>query len=399
MKLLMITGLGSAKDLASGHHGAFYNTLEEFHQYWDRIDIICPKVIHIQGRTLYESYPLQGWTLQKFSNVFLHISPYDGSTLLSKLKHFRWFLKKGQKLFQGNGFDLMTVQEFPPFYNGILARLLWKKILVLYVLEIHHIPGYPKASGLKELIYRYLWKIGLFIKWDFEKAAAVRVVNQNQVPDFLKKAGVLGEKIKYIPSLYLDLDVFRPLNLKKEFDLIFVGRLVENKGIKLLLQATAKLKAQNEKLKILVVGEGPLRKEIEKQITNYQLPITMHGWAKDAQEVAKLINQSKILIMPSYNEGGPRVVGEAMACGVPVLATSVGVVPDLIKPGISGEIIGWQAEDIAEKASALLADQEKYDLYSQAGMEIAKNFERKTMIKNYAEQLKAVIEQTSNTPT
>lgn len=44
MKLLMITGLGSAKDLASGKRGAFYNTLEEFHKYWERIDIIAPKV-------------------------------------------------------------------------------------------------------------------------------------------------------------------------------------------------------------------------------------------------------------------------------------------------------------------------------------------------------------------
>ncbi len=43
-KLLMITGLGSAEDLASNKRGAFYYTLEEFHKYWDRIDIIVPKV-------------------------------------------------------------------------------------------------------------------------------------------------------------------------------------------------------------------------------------------------------------------------------------------------------------------------------------------------------------------
>ena len=371
------------RNLAAGKRGAFCNTLEEFRQHWDRIDIICPKVIHTQGSTLRQSYPQPSRTGQVFENIFVHPSPWP-----LWLQPF-WIWKKGLEIYREQKFNLMTVHEYPPFYNGIGARLLWQKIKIPYILEIHHVPGYPRGNSFKERIYRKLMK--LFIKYDADKSTAVRVVNQNQVPDFLKRAGVPEEKIKYIPSLYIDLETFRPMNLKKEFDLIFVGRLVENKGIKLLLQATAKLKAQNEKLKILVVGEGPLRKEIEKQITNYQLPITMHGWAKDSQEVAEMINKSKTLIMPSYNEGGPRVVGEAMACGVPVLATPVGIVPDIIKPGKSGEIIDWQAEDMARKAKDLLFNTEKYEKYRQAGMVIAKEFEKKAAIKNYAEQLKRLI--------
>ena len=80
-----------------------------------------------------------------------------------------------------------------------------------------------------------------------------------------------------------------------------------------------------------------------------------------------------------------------MACGVPVLATPVGIVPDIIKPGKSGEIIDWQAEDMARKAKDLLFNTEKYEKYRQAGMVIAKEFEKKAAIKNYAEQLKRLI--------
>jgi len=113
--------------------------------------------------------------------------------------------------------------------------------------------------------------------------------------------------------------------------------------------------------------------------------------AKDQKKIAELINKSRILIMTSYNEGGPRVVVEALACGVPVLATSVGIVPDLLKNGLGGEIIDWEAEDIVKKIKGLLNDFAKYYQYSQDGLEIAKQFEKKAAIKNYAEKIKSLI--------
>ena len=121
------------------------------------------------------------------------------------------------------------------------------------------------------------------------------------------------------------------------------------------------------------------------------MKIDMHGWAKDSQEVAGLINKSRVLVMPSYNEGGPRVVVEAMACGVPILATPVGIVPDLLKNGLGGEIISWEADDIAQRVSGLLNNPDKYQKYSHSGPEIAGRFERKTAIKNYAEKLQSLI--------
>src|SRR3989344_9212237 len=104
-KLLMITGLGSAKDLASGKRGAFYNTLEEFHKYWDRIDIIIPRVKDVQA-------------IELFGNVHLHISSWP------LIFHPLFFVKKGIGLHKRYNFNLMTVQDFPPFYNGIGADLL-----------------------------------------------------------------------------------------------------------------------------------------------------------------------------------------------------------------------------------------------------------------------------------
>src|SRR3989338_1581394 len=137
-KLLMITGLGGGLDLVRGKRGAFYNTLEEFHRYWERIDIILPKMAGVSEKNF-------------FSNVFVHCSPWP------LVFYPWWFLKKGAELHLAHHFDLMTVHDFPPFYNGIGARFLWQKTKVPYVLEVHHIPGYPRAGSVKGGLYRRCW--------------------------------------------------------------------------------------------------------------------------------------------------------------------------------------------------------------------------------------------------
>ena len=358
-KLLMISG---DRSLAEGKRGAFYNTLEEFHKYWGRIDIICPRTTN---------YKLQ--TTNLFGNVFIHPSPWP--LWLQPL----WILKKGKRIYKEQKFNLMTAHEYPPFYNGIGARLLWNKIRVPYVLEIHHVPGLPRAANFKEKFYKNITKF--FIRTDSIKAKAIRVVNKKQVPDFLIKAGVFKDKIVYIPSFYIDLDIFRPLNLPKDYDLIFVGRLAENKGINLFLKAVKKLNA-----KTIIVGDGPLKENLKLQGN-----IRLHGWAKDSAEIAGLLNRSKIIIMSSYNEGGPRVILEAMACGVSVLATPVGIVPDIIKDGESGRIIEWDAGDIAKKAAELLNDEDKRRNFGLNGLNIVQQFEKKGAIKNYAQRLQDFI--------
>src|SRR3989344_1048729 len=246
-KLLMITGLGSAIDLASNKKGAFYNTLEEFHKHWERIDIIVPR---IKGQ--------KSEIKEFFGNVYVHISPWP------LMFHPFWFVKKGWEIFKKQKFDLMTVHEFPPFYNGIGARLLWQKIKAPYVLEIFHIPGHPRAANIKEVVYKFLFK--LFIRFDASKAKAVRVMNQNQVPDFLIRVGVPKEKIIYIPAIYVNSDIFRPMNLFKEYDLIFVGRLEKNKGINLFLEAVKKLNC-----KAVIVGDGSLANDVKLEIGNWKL--------------------------------------------------------------------------------------------------------------------------------
>lgn len=379
----MITGLGSAKDLASGKRGAFYNTLEEFHKYWERIDIISPYVI--------------GPISMLFENVYIHTSKWSHKSPLFWI----WFIRKALEINKEQKLDLITVQDYPPFYNGYLAWKLWQKTGVPYISEIHHIPGYPKITRAnpKETIREWFYSRLLFWRywWNLfgSKASMVRVVNQKQTPEFLKKAGVPGNKIVYIPSVYIDLDIFKPVDSKKEYDLIFVGRMESNKGVNLFLTVVEKLNC-----KAVMVGDGSLFSKIRKIIGDLNLDVKLTGRVDGSKEIAEFMNKSKLLVMPSYNEGGPRIVLEAMACGVPVLATNVGLIPDFadknaVNPALAHKsgvkIIDWDTEDIVNKTKDLLENKDEMKRLVTAGIEIARQFEKKAMIKNYADQLKEFI--------
>jgi len=371
MKLLMITG---DRALASGKKGPFYYMLEEFSKYWERIDIICPQ------------------TEQKILNVFKNV--YIHASNKSLILHPLFIVKKGLEIYKKEKFDLFTIHSYPPFYNDIGGHWLYKKIRTPYVLEIMHITGYPKTGTLKERIYKNLTR--LFIKYFAKGAKAIRVINQKQVPEFLKKVGVGTEKIKYIPAFYIDLDVFKPQNIEKKYNIVFSGRMARNKGINLLLSAIEKSKTQIPNIKLIIVGSGPLETRIKNYIKKNQLEdnVIFAGWLPSTEDVARVYNQSKILVMPSFNEGGPRVNLEAMACKVPVITTRVGAMIDIIKDGENGLFIDWDAEDIAEKIIRLLKDENLRKKIAENGYDTVQQFERKKAIKNYAEAYQNLLHST-----
>lgn len=373
-KILMISG---DRSLAGSKRGAFYNTLEEFHKYWERLDIICPRTKALVSNSQTPNVK------NIFRNVFLHPSPWP-----LFFQPF-WILKKGLEIFREQKFDLMTIHEYPPFYNGIGARLLWNKIKIPYVLEIHHIVGYPKAADLKEKFYKFLTE--LFIKEDSKKAIALRVVNK-QVKERLIKWGVQENKIKLIPSFYIDLDIFKPLNLEKKYDLVTACRLVKNKGLDLLLEAI-KLISYDLKLKLLIIGEGPEFKNLKAKVKSLKLEnnVEFAGWLRGEEEIAQLYNQSKIFILTSYNEGGPRAALEAIACGLPIITTRVGIIEEIIKDGKNGIFIDWSQEDIAEKIKFLLENNSLQEKFAKTNLAAVKQFEKKSAVKNYAQFLLSLI--------
>jgi colanic acid/amylovoran biosynthesis glycosyltransferase len=121
---------------------------------------------------------------------------------------------------------------------------------------------------------------------------------------------------------------------------VCVGRLGEQKGHLLLVEAASKLAAAGYDFKLVFVGDGPLRSEIEAQLKQYQLQnqIQITGWASST-EVQQYVLSTQVMVLPSFAEGLPVVLMEALALGRPVISTYIAGIPELVTDGQSGWLV------------------------------------------------------------
>ena len=122
--------------------------------------------------------------------------------------------------------------------------------------------------------------------------------------------------------------------------LVSIGRFAEQKGQLLLIDAVAEAIADGTDLTLTLVGDGPMRREIETRILAHDLAsrVTITGWLAEAG-VRDAIDRAHALVMPSFAEGLPMVIMEAMAAGRPVVATYVAGIPELVRPAETGWLV------------------------------------------------------------
>jgi glycosyltransferase involved in cell wall biosynthesis len=132
--------------------------------------------------------------------------------------------------------------------------------------------------------------------------------------------------------------------------LVSIGRLAGEKGQLLLIEAAALLKRVEPDFEIVLIGDGPMRAQLQKAITDRGLGsnVRLVGWM-DSAGVREQLLLSRALVMPSFAEGLPVVIMEALALGRPVLSTSIAGVPELVKDGTNGWLVpAGSAEALAE---------------------------------------------------
>ncbi len=371
MNLLMISG---DRSVLAGKQGAFWYTLEAFSKHWERIDIICPYV------DIDTSNPD---TLTFFGNVHFH--PCPQKTLRAQPG---WILKKGTQLHTLFHHAVMTVHEYPPFYNGMGAQKLRRQIKKIgAVLEVHHLVGYPVPASFTERIGRMLSR--WYIPAEARMFDALRTVSKTTAEQLLAW-GVSKSKVSVVPSFYLDHAQFLALDhsVRKQYDVAFCGRLVANKGLEEVLRAIAKI----PRVTLLVIGDGPERKRCEEVTKQLDIAerVEFRGWLDTQKDVLQTLLTAKLFVMHSKSEGGPRISLEAMACGLPVISTKVGVMPDVIEDGKNGFLTTGDPEDLAALIRRLLADPALCEQVGHAAKAVLERFEREKLIANYARFLQSV---------
>ena len=151
--------------------------------------------------------------------------------------------------------------------------------------------------------------------------------------------------------------------------LVFVGRLAAVKGLRVLLDAFGRVAGDHPGLKLTLVGDGDDREALEALAKPLGEAVRFTGYLSQS-EVAETLATADALVLPSFAEGVPVVLMEAMASGRPVVATRVAGVSELVEDGISGFLAPpGDAETLANRISNLAADPDLRKRMGAAGRE------------------------------
>lgn len=162
-----------------------------------------------------------------------------------------------------------------------------------------------------------------------------------------------------------------------------IGRLAAGKGFDVLLDAVEAV--ETEKFSVCLVGDGPLRDELARSIDERGLQdtVSLLGYRDD---VPAILAASDVFVLPSFREGTPRSITEAMASGLPVVATDIAGIPEQVRDGESGYLVPTgDPGALAERLEQLLADAQMRAQMGNRGRERAKQFSAETMLEDLDE--------------
>lgn len=129
----------------------------------------------------------------------------------------------------------------------------------------------------------------------------------------------------------IDCERFTPPETERQHAILFVGRLVDRKGVATLVDAFAELRDYHPDLELRIVGDGPDRASYERRCRDHGIEDTVRFLGElDYDDVVDQYRESRVFVLPSSNEGLPRTVLEALACETPVVTTALPQLEDVV---------------------------------------------------------------------
>lgn len=193
---------------------------------------------------------------------------------------------------------------------------------------------------------------------------------------------------------FLDFNAFTvttPLSDRPPY-IGYVGRLSGEKGVQHFVQALPMILSDQEDLRVLIGGDGQLKEVIEVSLQKMEISdrVDLPGWISH-DDLPKYLNQLHLIILPSYTEGLPNIMLEAMACGTPVLVTPVGAIPDIIIDGKTGFIMKNNfPECIAENVVRALSSPGLEQTAVNGRLFVKENFSFEKVVENWTRILQEI---------
>lgn len=248
-------------------------------------------------------------------------------------------------------------------------------------------------NDTKVFSYGKIWEtLG---RWTYPQAAMVVSVSQG-VDSSLEPLAKNKRAVIYNPIVIVENNQSDRLPLSVDVNknwLVSMGRLTEQKGFDLLLQAFARVADQFPDWQLLILGEGELREKLEVQSNALGLTDRVIFTGALANPFA-VLRKAKIFVMASRNEGFGMAHGEALACGLPVIATDCPSGPrEMIRHEIDGILVPNQdLSALATAMKSLMSDEPKRHSLAAKAPEVIKRFDLERIIREWESLIYELIE-------
>ncbi|WP_350291628.1 glycosyltransferase family 4 protein [uncultured Croceitalea sp.] len=360
MKILVVSG--NYPSLKNPSRGVFvYNLIQQFARLGHTVYIISPEGI-----------------LPK--NFFKNKKETDYGKELGTVYRPK-FLSASQKFIFGfNTFRIgewgqikavkRTVKRHKIEFDVVYAHFLKNAFVAVEALSEYNKPIYGAIGEYNMLKVRKAFYSSAYFSSVLEKINGFIAVSP-QVKERLIEYGVKENKIIIKPNA-VNSDIFYPRNkleMRSKYDFpkdkilaIFVGRFVENKGPKVLLEATKNQKG----LGLIFVGRGPQILEANNIIFKDSVP---------SEKVPELLSAADLFVLPTWNEGSCNAIVEAMACGLPIISSDIPEIRFQCDPSFSILVDPLDVKGIESAIDSIISNEHKRAEMSKHAMEYAKKFE------------------------
>ena len=361
-----------------------YNLVEILEPICEKVYVVTSNIP--KDRTFSEKIRIQDVKTAMHFRETIH--PRWWSTLLQFLKiiviqlKMCWILTKKSKEIDIVIFYVGGANLFPPV---LLAKALRKKVITSAIGSgsLSYGKSYTKGlfsiGGALSTVFSILESANFYLS-DRIIVESESVIDFSGLNKYRKKISITG-------AVYIDTDNFKiKKKLKDKRNLIgYIGRLSPEKGVLNFAKAIPLILKERDDLEFLIGGDGQLRDKIERYLEGENLndKVKLPGWIP-REEFLTYLNELKLFVLPSYTEGLPHTLLEAMACGTPVLATPVGAIPDVIKDGETGFIMENNSpECIAENIVRALAHPNINEITKNARALIEENYNYQAAVDGY----------------
>jgi len=343
------------------------------------------------------------------------------SKLSKKLDIFLIIEKSSSRKMDFGNFKKAYIQKFrflPLRFLESFLVILWARILGYNKFYTHYCYiGGINAAIISRLFggKSYYWHCEMI--WEFKqsffskigfnlalKSSHFLVTGSEKVKEgYAKHYKLALERIKVMPN-WVNLSRFRRQNYKLQITnyktILFVHWLAERKGAHLLVPIVKQLKQNFQfsifNFQLLIIGDGPLKEKISQEIKENKLEdyIQLLGRVPN-KELMKYYAQADIFIMPSLQEGFPRVLIEAMAMGIPYVAADVGAVREIspkiaqdfivdpVRCSLSNGVERGKIEEFAKKIQILLSNKNIYDKFRLEELRKVREYSLKKIVDKF----------------